>query len=195
MSFLKPVRKRNEGMFNLDAFVADCQNAVMKDSNHLEVKDIVEKAVSTPSALIKVIGEPDKPGATPIFCSKALTIVNVVWAPWMTIYPHNHNIWAVIGIYSGREDNIFWRKIDNGKNGQIEAAGAKSLCLGDVTPLGADIIHSVTNPIPRFSGAIHVYGGDFFHAENRSEWDPENLTEQEYNAENVKNVLEAFSST
>jgi len=53
----------------------------------------------------------------------------------------------------------------------------------------------VTNPIPRFSGAIHVYGGDFFHTENRSEWDPENLTEQEYNAENVKNVLEAFSTT
>ena len=42
---------------------------------------------------------------------------------------------------------------------------------------------------------IHVYGGDFFHDENRSEWDPENLTEQEHNAENVKNVLEAFSST
>ena len=27
---------------------------------------------------------------------------------------------------------------------------------------GADIIHSVTNPIPRLTGAIHVYGGDFF---------------------------------
>jgi predicted metal-dependent enzyme (double-stranded beta helix superfamily) len=37
---------------------------------------------------------------------------------------------------------------------------------------GDNIIHSVTNPIPRLTGAIHVYGGDFFGAE-RSEWDPE----------------------
>jgi len=27
----------------------------------------------------------------------------------MTIMPHNHRMWAVIGIYTGREDNIFWR--------------------------------------------------------------------------------------
>ena len=43
-------------------------------------------------------------------------------------------------------------------------------------PLGQDIIHSVTNPIPRLTGAIHVYGGDFFAIE-RSEWDPETLAE------------------
>jgi hypothetical protein len=43
----------------------------------------------------------------------------------------------------------------------------------------------VTNPIPRLSGAIHVYGGDFFAVE-RSEWDPESLTEQSYDMERVK---------
>jgi len=40
----------------------------------------------------------------------------------------------------------------------------------------------VTNPIPRLTGAIHVYGGDFFAAE-RSEWDPETLEEQRWDAE------------
>ena len=53
--------------------------------------------------------------------------------PWVTIYPHNHNIWAVIGIYSGREGNMFWRRIDEDSQGRIEAVGARSLCLGDVT--------------------------------------------------------------
>lgn len=181
-------------MFNLDSFIESCNSAVTNDGTHLEIKEIVEKAVSDPNSLMKAIGEPGKAGASPIFSSTNLTIVNVVWAPWVTIYPHNHNIWAVIGIYSGREDNIFWRRINEDKQGRIEAAGARSLCLGDVTPLGPDIIHSVNNPIPRNSGAIHVYGGDFFHVENRSEWDPENLTEHEYNPENVKNVLESFSS-
>lgn len=181
-------------MFNLDNFIESCKSAVTNNGTHLEIKEIVEKAVSDPESLMKAVGEPSKTGASPIFSSSKLTIVNVVWAPWVTIYPHNHNIWAVIGIYSGREDNIFWRRINEDKQGRIEAAGARSLCLGDVTPLGPDIIHSVNNPIPRNSGAIHIYGGDFFHVENRSEWDPEDLTEHEYNAENVKNVLERFST-
>ena len=88
-------------------------------------------------------------------------------------------MWAVIGIYTGREDNIFWRRLPNGK---VEAAGARALCEKDAEPLGPDIIHSVTNPIPRLTGAIHVYGGDFFAAE-RSEWDPETLREHPYDVE------------
>ena len=40
----------------------------------------------------------------------------------------------------------------------------------------------MTNPIERLSGAIHVYGGDFF-AEKRSEWDPETLAERPYDVE------------
>jgi predicted metal-dependent enzyme (double-stranded beta helix superfamily) len=44
-----------------------------------------------------------------LYSSADLTILNVVWGPRMTIMPHNHRMWAVIGIYTGREDNIFWR--------------------------------------------------------------------------------------
>ena len=75
-------------------------------------------------------------------------------------------------VYTGREDNIFWRRLPDGK---VEAAGARALCERDAEPLGHNIIHSVTNPISRLTGAIHVYGGDFFAAE-RSEWDPETLS-------------------
>jgi hypothetical protein len=41
----------------------------------------------------------------------------------------------------------------------------------------------VTNPIPRFTGAIHVYGGDFFRSGRRSEWDPETLLEEPWDVE------------
>jgi len=85
----------------------------------------------------------------------------------------------VIGVYGGREDNIFWRRVKDAPDGQIEAAGAKALSTGDVAPLGSNIIHSVTNPVAKLTGAIHVYGGAFFEVE-RSEWDVEHLTEQPY---------------
>jgi predicted metal-dependent enzyme (double-stranded beta helix superfamily) len=98
-------------------------------------------------------------------------------------------MWAIIGVYLGREDNIFWRRIHDELGGKIEAAGAKALAAADAIPLGPDIVHSVTNPIPRLSGAIHVYGGDFFGIP-RSEWDPETLLEQPYSVEKTIRLFE-----
>ena len=65
----------------------------------------------------------------------------------------------------GREDNIFWRRIKGDPKGLVEAAGAKSLGEGDVAPLGIDIVHSVTNPLDRCTGALHVYGGKVLRGE------------------------------
>ena len=95
----------------------------------------------------------------------------------------------MIGVYTGREDNIFWRRVPGSKEGKLEAAGAKALSERDAEPLGHNIIHSVTNPIRRLTGAIHVYGGDFFRAE-RSEWDPESLLEGRYDAERTMRLFE-----
>lgn len=165
-------------MFDLDNFIADCREAVDNDPTHKSVTEIVRRAMSSPSEILAKLGEPTEPGIQPLYQSDTLTILNLAWKPSTTIPPHNHEMWAVIGIYGGREDNIFWRRVKDHPDGLIEAAGAKSLCTGDVCPMGADIIHSVTNPVPLHSAALHVYGGDFFEAE-RSEWEPEGLTEQQ----------------
>jgi uncharacterized glyoxalase superfamily protein PhnB len=107
----------------------------------------------------------------------------------MTLLPHNHGMWAVIGVYAGREDNIFWRRRINDGRGEVEAAGARSLGPGEVQPLGRDVIHSVTNPTSSFTGAIHLYGGDFFSTA-RSEWDPEALRERPYDVERNLGLFE-----
>jgi predicted metal-dependent enzyme (double-stranded beta helix superfamily) len=103
-------------------------------------------------------------------------------------------MWAVIGVYTGREDNIFWRRVPGANGGKLEAAGAKALGERDAEPLGHNIIHSVTNPIGRLTGAIHVYGGDFFGAE-RSEWDPETLLEGRYNVERAMRQFEEANAS
>jgi predicted metal-dependent enzyme (double-stranded beta helix superfamily) len=173
-------------MFDVERFIADCRAALVEDATHKSVREIVARAVSDPGAVIKSLGEPQRSGVQKICHSRDLTILNVIWGPRLTISPHNHQMWAVIGIYTGREDNIFWRRLPNGK---VEAAGARALCERDAEPLGRDIIHSVTNPISRLTGAIHVYGGDFFGAE-RSEWDPETLREHPYDVENTLRLFE-----
>jgi predicted metal-dependent enzyme (double-stranded beta helix superfamily) len=169
-------------MFEAEQFVADCRTAFAEDATHKAVREVLARAVCDPAAVLKGLGEPKRAEIRKLFHSDSLTILNVVWAPMMTVMPHNHRMWAVIGIYSGREDNIFWRRV-RGTPNKIEAAGAKALCETEAEPLGSDIIHSVLNPIDRLTGAIHIYGGDFFAAE-RSEWD--SLTLQEHRSDGEK---------
>ena len=176
-------------MFDLDSFIADCRQDVSPDVGHKPIAERVARAVSQPSEILKCLGEPDRAGVTALHRSETLTVLNVVWGPMMTLMPHNHEMWAVIGIYTGREDNIFWRRIEDEQGSRIEAAGARALSVRDATPLGRDIIHSVTNPIPRLTGAIHVYGGDFF-AKPRSEWDAESLLERPYDVEKNMQLFE-----
>lgn len=63
------------------------------------------------------------------------------------------------------------------------------MCEKDAEALGSNIIHSVTNPISRLTGAIHVYGGDFFGVA-RSEWDAETLVEHRYDVEKTMRLFE-----
>jgi predicted metal-dependent enzyme (double-stranded beta helix superfamily) len=169
-------------MLDLEQFTADCRAALAADKSPKHVHDVVARAVGDPPSVLRALGEPKCAGLHKLYRSHDLTVLNVVWAPMMTIMPHNHSMWAVIGIYTGREDNIFWRRLP-GSPGRVEAAGAKALGERDAVPLGHDIIHSVINPIPRLTGAIHVYGGDFFDPTHRSEWDPETLREGPFDPE------------
>jgi len=179
-------------MFEIEQFIVDCRAAYAADSTHMAIHEVVARAVSGPAAVLRGLGEPKRPEIRKLFHSDSLTILNVVWAPGMIVMPHNHRMWAVIGIYSGREDNVFWRRIP-GEPNRIEAAGAKALCERDAVPLGSDIIHSVVNPIDRLSGAIHIYGGDFFAAE-RSEWDSLTLDEHRSDGEQARRMFERASA-
>lgn len=169
-------------------FIADCRAAFAQDTSHKAIREVLARAMSNPPAVLKGLGEPKRAEIRKLFHSDSLTIINVVWAPMMTVMPHNHRMWAVIGIYTGREDNIFWRRVPGTRN-KIEAVGAKELCATDAEPLGTDIIHSVINPIERLTGAIHIYGGDFFGAE-RSEWDSLTLLEHRSDGERTQRMFE-----
>jgi predicted metal-dependent enzyme (double-stranded beta helix superfamily) len=166
--------------FDLDRFIDDCRAAVAADRSHKGVREVVARAVAEPASVLRGLGAPARAGLHKLYRAPDLTILNVVWAPMMTVPPHNHRMWAVIGIYTGREDNIFWRRLPDGR--KVEAAGAKALSEKDAEALGRDIVHSVTNPIPRFTGALHVYGGDFFDPAGRSEWNPETLVAEPFDA-------------
>ncbi len=171
--------------FSIETFIEDCKSAAGKDPTHKGVAEHMGHAMADTDGILRDLGQPTGSGVFPLYRSENLTVINVVWAPGMSVLPHNHDMWAVIGLYGGREDNIFWRRIKDDPEGRIEAAGAKSIGIGEYTPLGRDIIHSVLNPTAKLTGALHVYGGDFFAA-HQSEWEADQLTEYERDMDAVR---------
>jgi predicted metal-dependent enzyme (double-stranded beta helix superfamily) len=170
---------------DLPRFVADCVAANAQDNAQSAIKELLARAVSKPAAVIATLGDPDRAGIIPIHRSATLTIFNARWTPQMNLMPHNHLMWANIGIYAGREDNIFWRDTKDG----MRASGAEALFVKDAAELPIDAIHSVTNPLLRFTGGIHIYGGDFFNT-TRSQWDPDTMEEEPSDGDVIKRMFE-----
>jgi predicted metal-dependent enzyme (double-stranded beta helix superfamily) len=170
---------------DIDRFVEDCVEANHGPEAQFAVLEVLEHALQKPAEVLAAVGDPKEAGISVFHRSDTLTIFAATWTPQMNLMPHDHLMWANIGIYTGREDNIMWRRTDE----RIEACDAVALFERDVAALPIDAIHSVTNPLRRFTGGIHIYGGDFFD-EARSLWDPETLEEQPSDGEIIRDIFE-----
>jgi predicted metal-dependent enzyme (double-stranded beta helix superfamily) len=176
-------------MFETDAFIEDCRRALGESDAQAAVAEVVARAVTRPAEVLRALGEPRVAGFNTLHHADDLTVLNLVWGPGMDLFPHDHRMWAVIGIYGGREDNTFWSRRDGG----LARQRSKTLERGDVAPLGDKVIHSVRNPLDQLTMALHVYGGDFFQTP-RSEWDPETLTERPYDVAHTRAAFEASNA-
>ncbi|MDQ1509904.1 MAG: hypothetical protein QOG50_1748 [Actinomycetota bacterium] len=175
-------------MFDLDSFLADCLAARRETEPRRAIKEVVTRAVAGGRDVAAAL-PPERAGITRLHVSPDLTVLKVVWAPGMQLWPHDHRMWAAIGIYTGGEDNAFFRRSGT----SLVDAGGRTLEPGAVCLLGDDVVHSVTNPTQQFAGAIHVYGGDFF-TEPRSEWPGIPYVEQPYDFERTRAHFEAANA-
>jgi predicted metal-dependent enzyme (double-stranded beta helix superfamily) len=153
--------------------------ARLEAANHehtpvLAVRDVLDELVADPSRLAAALGPVEHGGIQPLHHTPELTVLHVAWTPGMALNPHEHRMWAAIGMYGGQEDNAFYRRTDHG----LEPSGGKDVVAGDVLIMGDDAVHSVTNNRREYAVALHVYGGDFFAADGRSEWEFDTLEER-----------------
>src|ERR1043165_2297339 len=167
-------------MFDVDGLINECRAAIKETDPRKAVREVLLRTLEKPGDVASALARQEG-GLDIIYCTDELTVLNAVWAPHMNLLPHDHRMWAVIGIYGGTEDNSFYRRADDG----IERAGGRELHQSEVIALGVDAIHSVKNPERIFPGAIHVYGGDFVN-QPRSQWDPDTLTEKPYDINQIR---------
>jgi len=177
--------REDRRVLDVDTLIADCHDANRETEPRGAIREVLTRAVSRPRDVLAAL-PPNRAGITPLHVTSDLTVLGIVWAPHMTLDAHDHRMWAAIALYSGGEDNAFYRR---GERGLIESGG-RSLHPGDVCLLGSETIHSVTNATNEWAGAIHVYGGDFF-ATPRSEWTGTPLQEHPYDVDRVLAVFEA----
>jgi len=112
--------------------------------------------------------------------------MNVVWGPRMYFPPHDHRMWASIGIYGGCEDNQLYHCHDS----RVHSSSGRSIRCGETFSLDKAAIHSVHNPLNRLTGAIHVYGGAFL-TEPRRVWDMESMSQKITNADRSRERFQA----
>jgi predicted metal-dependent enzyme (double-stranded beta helix superfamily) len=141
-------------------------------------------AVRNGYEITAALGRPDRGGFDTLCRTDDLTILRFVWPPRVQLFPHDHQMRAVIGIYEGAEDNEFFRRSSDG----LQPSGGRRIEAGAVVTLGHDVVHAVANPRATFTAALHVYQGDFFAA-RRTQWDPVTHQAAPYDVDEVRRVL------
>src|SRR5215471_3880563 len=170
--------------FNTDHFVKACQGQLPS-----AVKELLAEALRDPESIKealaavgsgKDVGEGSMEDRV-IYRAPDLTILKAAVPAKFKSPPHNHLMWAVIGVYDGQENNYFYRRSGSG----LEAAGGKQVQQSDVLVLGEDVIHAIENPLDHTLFAIHVYGGDLPAAPRRM-WNPFTMQEEAFDFQTMR---------
>jgi predicted metal-dependent enzyme (double-stranded beta helix superfamily) len=173
-------------MFDVDTLIADCVACLSDPEPRRAIRETVTQAIHEPN--IASTMAPSQAGITLLHRSDVLTVSQVVWAPHMRVFPHDHRMWACIGVYTGAEDNEFFRRASGDRGSGLESLRGRRIDEGEALLLGDDTIHAVTNAVGRLTAALHVYGGDFV-AQPRSQWCEPDLIEEPYDTARVAKLF------
>jgi predicted metal-dependent enzyme (double-stranded beta helix superfamily) len=154
---------------DLDQLTLDCRAALDETSPRSALREVLERAVSRPAHLAEILPAPRQQSVV-VHLSDELSILQVVNEPGFAFHPHDHGSWSACAFYAGRERNTFYRRTPNG----LEIANGKEYGEGDVFLMGADVVHSIENPLRTNNAALHVFAGNPFTAAC-SQWDPQTL--------------------
>ena len=160
-----------------EEFVARCVSAVAADGRSDATREVVEQAVHDRRLTEELSLDP---GVRLLHNGEDVTVLHVVMAERPLgagePIPHNHLMWAVIGVTHGSEQNAFFERSEH----TIKPSNGRVVTEGEVIVMDKDTIHSVKNPsTSRLSSALHIYGGDLIGAEKTMWCDP-GLSEQPF---------------
>ena len=165
-------------MFDLQGFVDRCKELVRSPHPAAQILELMRTAVKDAGSIKKAVApaDPQAPVTDAIlFRSDDLLVFNATLPPHFVSVSHDHRMWAVIGIYEGQENNVFYKRSPT----RLEEVNRREVLAGEAILLGPDVIHAVANPLDFTTLGLHVYGGDL-HSAERSMWNPHTGEELRY---------------
>lgn len=181
-------------MFDLHQFICACQAALGDPEPALRIESLVRDAVSDPNKVKQSFADAksvERRGPiTFAWRDAGLTVADVTTPPGLRSPAHDHQMWAVIGVYEGQEHNRFYKAQD----GELLVKGERLLRAGDVAVLGPEAVHAIANPLPENSSAIHVYGGDLVGRSDRSMWNPHTNEREDYDMTRLLTYITEMSA-
>jgi len=170
---------------SLERVVADCRAATELADPQAEVMAILERATQDPAVGEAVAEQTEFESLEDLALhrSESITVLTGALPPGFSAAPHNHNIWSVVGVCGGREDNQFFDRDGDG----LRQTGEASVIAPGVLANDPDVIHAIRNPLDVPLLALHAYGGDLF-ATPRSTWDPDTHQEIPFDWNAVKST-------
>jgi len=160
-----------------------CKSAIESDDAENEVEAILLEAAKDP-AILDAISKRTKFASLEdlaIYRSDRLTLLAGAMPPGFSAGPHNHNLWSVVSVCQGQEDNQFFERDGDG----LRPVGEVSVVAPGVLANGADVIHAIRNPLDTPLVVLHAYGGDLFSIP-RSTWDAETHAEIPFDWQKVR---------
>jgi predicted metal-dependent enzyme (double-stranded beta helix superfamily) len=155
-------------VFDPETFATECRRAASSGDALAAVQEVVATAIGDPASIDATLGTEFKGESDTLLSSADLTVQRIQWPPGIDSSPHEHRMWAVVGVYTGMDQNRTFRRSSTG----VEACDHQALGEGDVLVFQQDAIHSVENPLRTRTAGLHVYGGDILSVE-RSAWGPD----------------------
>jgi len=166
----------------LEQLVVDCQAAAGGPDPQAEVQAVLAAAVKRPEvgeAVAEYEGIQSLEDLA-FHRSTSVTLLAAALPPGFSAAPHNHNLWSVVGVCQGQEDNQFFERNDQG----LKEVGEATVIGPGVLANDPEVIHAIHNPLDTPLLALHAYGGDLLSTP-RSNWDPETHEEIPYDWEKV----------
>ena len=143
-----------------------CRDAATTQDPVTTVMEVLGSFLHQPN-LEQQLGPPDRSTYEALYRGHDLLVLHGVLPPTpRPVDPHDHRMWAVIGVYHGQEDNQLFARCDGDA---LEPTERFSVAAGEIRRLDASTIHSIQPAGGRYLGAVHVYGGDLFGTP-RSTW-------------------------
>jgi predicted metal-dependent enzyme (double-stranded beta helix superfamily) len=144
---------------HIQDLIEQCRDAATTQEPVTGVMDVLDAFLHQPN-LEQQLGTADRSTYEALYRGDDLLVLHGVVPPTpRPVDPHNHRIWAVIGVYHGQEDNQLFARTDRAA---LEPTERFSVRAGDIRPLDASTIHSVQAAGGGYLGAVHVYGADLF---------------------------------